>query len=69
MRPFLKIVMAKIFLKTYLSDTDEHVADQGFDGGNGTSLLITTVPHLDSDELTVHLTSSHLQDFDIECDM
>ena len=58
-----------LFLKTYLGGTDEHVVDQGFDGGDGTSLLITTVPHLDSDELSLHLVGLHLQDFDIECDM
>jgi len=52
-----------------LGDTDEHVVDQGFDGGDGTSLLITTVPHLDSDELALHLLGGHFQDFDIECDV
>ena len=69
MRPFLKIVKAEKFYETYLGDTDEHVVDQGFDGGDGTSLLITTVPHLDSDELALHLRGGHFQDFDIECDV
>ena len=57
------------FVSEALGDTDEHVVDQGFDGGDGTSLLITTVPHLDSDELALHLRGGHFQDFDIECDV
>lgn len=61
--------MAEKFKETYLGDTDEHVVDQGFDGGDGTGLPITTVPHLDSDVLSLHFAGGHIQDLDIECDV
>ena len=37
---------------TYLSNTDEHVVDQGLEGGNGTSVLVLSVPHLNSNVKT-----------------
>jgi len=52
--------------ETYLGNTDHHVADQGFEGGDGTSLFVSTVPHLDSDVETVLVLSDDLHDSDVD---
>jgi hypothetical protein len=50
---------------TYLSNTGDHVGDKGLEGGDGTSVLVLSVPHLDSNVKTflflgVHLHNSHV---------
>ena len=52
--------------ETYLSNTDHHVADQGFECCDGTSLFVSTVPHLDSDVETVLVLSDDLHDSDVD---
>ena len=53
-------------VSTYLSNTNDHVVDVGLDRGDGTSLSVGTVPHLDADVLALHLGSGHFHDLDIK---
>ena len=51
---------------TYFSDTDDAVGDQGFESGDCASLLISTVPHLDSDVETLHLGGGNFHNSDVD---
>lgn len=62
----LPAMVANKSLCTYLSDTNDHVVDVGLDGGDGTSLSVGTVPHLDADVLAVMLSSLHVHDLDVK---
>jgi len=52
-----------------LSNTNDHVVDVGLDGGDGTSLSVGTVPHLDADVLALILSSLHVHDLDVKGDV
>lgn len=51
---------------TYLSNTNDHVVDVGLDGGDGTSLSVGTVPHLDADVSALILSSRQVHDLDVK---
>jgi hypothetical protein len=46
---------------TYLSDTLDHVFDEGCDGSYGSSLLVHTEPHADADEVALLIVLVLLQ--------
>jgi hypothetical protein len=62
----LPATVANKSLCTYLSNTNDHVVDVGLDGGDGTSLSVGTVPHLDADVLALHLSVGHVHDLDVK---
>ena len=47
-------------------DTNDAVADEGFEGGNRTSLFISSVPHLNSDVEPLHLLCGHFHNSDVD---
>ena len=49
-----------------LSDSNDHVANVGFDGGDGTSLSVTSIPHLDAGMFALQLGGLHIHDLDVE---
>ena len=51
---------------TYFSDTDNAVADEGFESGDCASLFISTVPHLNSDVETLLLGGGHFHTSDVD---
>jgi len=51
---------------TYLGDSDHHVLDEGFESVDGTSLLVTTVPHLDSDGEATKLLKGDFHNSDVD---
>ena len=51
---------------TYLSDTNDHVANVGLDGGDSTSLSVASIPHLDSSVFALHLSSLHVKYLDVK---
>lgn len=56
-------------VKTYLSDTNEHVEDEGFDGVGSASLLVSTEPHSNSDVLALKLLGVHVSELNFTCEM
>ena len=46
--------------ETYFGNSDDHVVDGGFESGYGASVLVFSVPHLDSNVKTFLFLSAHL---------
>ena len=51
---------------TYLGDSDHHVLDEGFESVDGTSLFVTTVPHLDSDGEALNFLKGDFHNSDVD---
>ena len=51
---------------TYLGDANHHVLDEGFESLDGTSLFVTTVPHLDSDSEATEFLKGDLHYSDVD---
>lgn len=56
-------------VSTYLGDTNDHVANEGLDSGDGTSLSVGSIPHLDSSVFAFHLSSLHVKKLDVKSDV
>jgi len=56
-------------VETYLSDSGDHVLDVGLESGDGTSVLVGSVPHLKSNVKTLHFMGSEFHDSDIHVHM
>ena len=54
---------------TYLSDSDDHVANKRFDSGDCTSLFVSTIPHSESHEETLLGLGLNLHYFDLDCNV
>jgi len=52
-----------------LGDSSDHVVDMGLDGGDGTSLSVAGIPHLDADVFAAHLSGLHIEDLDVQGDV
>ena len=52
-----------------LGDTNDHVANEGLDSGDGTSLSVGSIPHLDSSVFALHLSSLHVKKLDVKSDV
>lgn len=51
---------------TYFSDTGDAVGDEGFESGDCACLLISTVPHLNSNVESLHLGGGNLHNSDVD---
>jgi len=54
------------FVSESLSNTDHHVANQGFECCDGTSLFVSTIPHLDSNVKTFFVFSNDVHNSDVD---
>jgi len=57
------------FVAEALSDTDDHVADRGFERVDGTGLLRTTEPDADADEKSISLFGALIHSLELTGDM
>jgi len=57
------------FVAEALGGANHHVVDERFESGDGTSLFVSTVPHLNSHIKAVHLLGGHLHDSDVDSDV
>ena len=51
----------------YLGDTNHHVGNEGLEGGDGSSLLVGSVPHSKSDVLALSILGGLVDKFDLNC--
>ena len=54
---------------TYLGNTDHHVVNKRFECSDGTSLFVTSVPHLNSNVKALLLLGGHFHNSDVDSDV